>query len=155
MRTCTPFGDVIATLVISARNSYCIPQAGFVGHIEIRPVTLGLPSSVRAAPTQSRIHIPRPGSRILRRRSAFPAATVAAAPAHHVWSLLPQGLCTSCSTCPELPSLGCPLLISFSGLCLNITSSEMSSLTPISQRKTSPFSVASVTAPCILHSRDL
>lgn len=48
--------------------------------IEIRPVTLGLPSSARAPPTQSRIHTPRPGSRILRHRSALPAATVAVAP---------------------------------------------------------------------------
>lgn len=91
--------------------------------IEIRSVTLGLQSSVRAPPpTQSRIYTPHPGSRVLRHHSAFPAATVAAAPTHHVWSLLPQGLCTCWSTCPELPSLGLLLLISFSGLCLNITS---------------------------------
>lgn len=80
--------------------------------IEIKSVTLGLQSSVRAPPTQSRIHTPHPGSRLLCHRSAFPGATVAATPTHHVWSLLPQGLSLAGPPAQiSLPSVACFLFL--------------------------------------------
>lgn len=94
----------------------------------------------------------------------LPSSAVAAPLTHPVWSLFPAGHpkfllvaepLHQLASSPEGFPLSSTSFLSFSGPCLNVTSSEMSSLTILSKATISSSTLFFVTAPYVSPSRDL